>query len=70
VLAAEHLARLRAFDFLLQLVERAGEIALTSSPRRPFDQHADVVGAALSDSRRVLSSSSRRRRCITFCASA
>ncbi len=48
VLAAEHLARFRSVDFLLELVERAREIAgdLFARPG-PFDQHADVVAAPL-----------------------
>ena len=45
--------------------------APTSSPAlRPLDQDAEIVGAPLQRLRSAWSSSSRRRRCITFCASA
>jgi hypothetical protein len=48
VLAAEHLLRLGRFDFLLELVEAAGEIGddvLAGVP--PFEQHAEVVSTPL-----------------------
>jgi hypothetical protein len=48
VLTAEHLAGLGAFDLLLELLERAPEIAghiFTSA--RPLDEHTDVVGSTL-----------------------
>jgi hypothetical protein len=47
VLAGEHLARLRAFDFLLQLLQRAGEVRVdVLTGAGPFDEHADVIAAA------------------------
>ena len=46
VLAAEHLLGLGRVDFLLELVEAALEVGADVLPRiRPFDQHAEVVGA-------------------------
>ena len=47
VLAAEHLPGFRRVDLLLQLVERAREVGVDVFARTgPFDQDADVVGAA------------------------
>ena len=48
VLAAEHLLGLGGLDLGLELVEPALEIGADVFPGRgPFEQHADVVGAAL-----------------------
>jgi hypothetical protein len=48
VLAAQHLARFRAFDFLLQLIERTRQVSGDVFARaRPLDKDADVVGAPL-----------------------
>ena len=73
VLAAEHLLGLAGLDFALDRSSSAArEIVVDRLARLgPFDEHGEIVGAApAATSLRSRSSSSRRRRCSSFCASA